>query len=78
MATVQTLIDEVREIIHDTVATFRWADSELIDYCNESLSSIKCPKSIDFDRKLPRSDAGKLFKRRIKQRYWEGRGSAII
>lgn len=37
MATVQTLITEVREIIHDAVATFRWADSELIDYCNAGI-----------------------------------------
>jgi hypothetical protein len=37
MATVQTLIDEVREIIHDTVTTFRWADAELIDYCNAGI-----------------------------------------
>ncbi len=37
MATVQTLIDEVREIIHDTVASFRWADDELIDYCNAGI-----------------------------------------
>jgi len=37
MATVQTLIDEVREIIHDTVTTYRWADAELIDYCNAGI-----------------------------------------
>jgi hypothetical protein len=37
MATVQELIDEVREIIHDTTATFRWADAELIDYCNAGI-----------------------------------------
>lgn len=37
MATVQTLITEVRETIHDTVATFRWADTELIDYCNAGI-----------------------------------------
>jgi hypothetical protein len=37
MATVQTLIDEVREIIHDTTATYRWADAELIDYCNAGI-----------------------------------------
>ena len=37
MATVQTLIDEVRETIHDAVATFRWADAELIDYCNAGI-----------------------------------------
>lgn len=37
MATVQTLIDEVRETIQDTVATFRWADAELINYCNAGI-----------------------------------------
>jgi hypothetical protein len=37
MATVQTLIDEVREVIHDTVTTYRWSDSELIDYCNAGI-----------------------------------------
>jgi len=37
MATVQTLITEVRRIIHDSVATYRWADAELIDYCNAGI-----------------------------------------
>jgi hypothetical protein len=27
----------VREIIHDTVATYRWSDDELIDYCNAGI-----------------------------------------
>ncbi len=37
MATVQTLITEVRRIIHDESATFRWADVEMIDYCNAGI-----------------------------------------
>jgi hypothetical protein len=37
MATVQTLITEVRRTIHDSVATFRWTDVELIDYCNAAI-----------------------------------------
>ena len=53
-------------------------EQELIAWCRERLSHIKCPKSIDFDEKLPRSDAGKLFKRKIRARYWEGRESTII
>ncbi|NND66870.1 MAG: AMP-binding protein [Halioglobus sp.] len=43
---------------------------ELVAYCRERMSHIKCPKSVDFERQLPRSDAGKLFKRRIRDRYW--------
>lgn len=38
MATVQDILDEVREIIHDTNgANYRWADAELIDYVNAGL-----------------------------------------
>lgn len=53
-------------------------ERELIAWCRERLSHIKCPKSVDFEEKLPRSDAGKLFKRKIRERYWAGRDSAII
>ncbi|HEY6131732.1 MAG TPA: acyl-CoA synthetase [Halioglobus sp.] len=53
-------------------------EQELIAWCRERLSHIKCPRSIDFERQLPRSDAGKLFKRNIRERYWQGRASAII
>ncbi|MDZ7782053.1 MAG: acyl-CoA synthetase [Halioglobus sp.] len=53
-------------------------ERELIEYCRERLSHFKCPRSVDFAEQLPRSDAGKLFKRRIRERYWAGRGSSII
>ncbi|PKB14401.1 acyl-CoA synthetase (AMP-forming)/AMP-acid ligase II [Novosphingobium kunmingense] len=43
---------------------------ELIAFCKEGLSPIKCPRSIDFDLELPRLDNGKLYKRLIKDRYW--------
>jgi len=53
-------------------------EQELIAWCRARLSHIKCPRSVDFERTLPRSDAGKLFKRNIRERYWQGQGSAII
>ena len=37
MATAQTVITEVRAIIHDEVVTFRWTDVELIRYINAGL-----------------------------------------
>ncbi len=39
---------------------------ELIAFCRTKLSAIKCPRSIDFCKELPRSPTGKLFKRKIK------------
>ncbi|GIR86715.1 MAG: hypothetical protein CM15mP86_01740 [Gammaproteobacteria bacterium] len=32
---------------------------------------MKCPKSIDFEEELPRHPTGKLYKRLLKDRYWE-------
>ena len=43
---------------------------ELIDYCREHLSAIKCPRSIDFRDELPRHPTGKLYKRLLKDEYW--------
>ncbi len=43
---------------------------ELLDYCREYLSHIKCPRSIDFRDELPRHPTGKLYKRLLKDEYW--------
>lgn len=48
--------------------------AELIAFCKEQLSPIKCPRSVDFDPALPRLDNGKLYKRLIKDRYWPAKG----
>jgi long-chain acyl-CoA synthetase len=46
--------------------------SELIAYCRGHLAPYKCPRSVDFERQLPRLDTGKLYKRLLRDRYWEG------
>jgi long-chain acyl-CoA synthetase len=45
-------------------------EMELIGFCRQHLSKIKCPASVDFEEKLPRTPTGKLFKRRLRDRYW--------
>jgi long-chain acyl-CoA synthetase len=72
--------EEVKAVVEpiDYAASGPQLEQELIAWCRARLSHIKCPKSIDFERKLPRSDAGKLFKRNIRERYWRGRESSII
>ncbi len=51
---------------------------ELMKFCTENLSKIKCPKSIDFDLELPRHPTGKLYKRLIRDRYWGNKDSRIV
>ena len=52
--------------------------AELIAFCQEHLSSIKCPRSVDFEHELPRHPTGKLYKRLLKDRYWAGHNSKIL
>jgi long-chain acyl-CoA synthetase len=66
--------EEVKAVVQPAV----WADagpeleSELLGYCRERLAHFKCPRTIDFDPELPRHPTGKLYKRLLKDRYWEG------
>jgi len=50
----------------------------LIAYCKQNLSAIKCPRSIDFEPELPRHPTGKLYKRLLRDRYWQGKASNIV
>ena len=51
---------------------------ELMAFCREHLSHIKCPRSVDFEAELPRHATGKLYKRLLKDRYWQGHQTRIL
>ncbi len=51
--------------------------AELISYCRESLADVKCPRSVDFREELPRHPTGKLYKRLLKDEYWQDAGRSI-
>jgi len=50
---------------------------ELIQYCRSQLADVKCPRSIDFREELPRHPTGKLYKRLLKDEYWQAAGRSI-
>ena len=52
--------------------------SELIDYCRSHLASYKCPRTVDFAPDLPRDPNGKLYKRLLRDRYWEGHDTRLL
>jgi len=53
-------------------------ERELIEFCHAQLAKIKCPRSVDFERELPRHPTGKLYKRLLRDRYWGNRTSKIV
>jgi len=76
--------EEFGEEVKAIVEPINWNETgieleeELIRFCKENLSSIKCPKSIDFEKSLPRHPTGKLYKRLLKDRYWGKKNSKIV
>ena len=53
-------------------------ERELIEYCRQGIAHYKCPRTIDFVSELPRTETGKMAKRMLRARYWEGRGSKLV
>ncbi len=74
--------DDLGEEVKAVVQPIDWADAgpeleaELLAYCREHLASYKCPRSVDFDPQLPRLDTGKLYKRKLRERYWPADASS--
>ena len=52
-------------------------ERELIDYCRASLASVKCPRTVDFRPDLPRDETGKLYKRLLRDEYWQDQARRI-
>ena len=46
-------------------------------WLRDQMAGYKVPKKVDFLSELPREDSGKIFKRKIRQTYWEGAGRTI-
>jgi len=53
-------------------------ERELLAFCKEHLASFKVPRSIDFQAELPRHPTGKLYKRLLRDKYWEGHQSKLV
>ncbi len=53
-------------------------ERELIEFCRQSLAHYKCPRTIDFASDVPRTETGKMAKRRLRDKYWAGRESRIV
>ena len=65
--------EEVKAVVQlkDHSQASAMLEVELMDYCRERLSAIKCPRSVDFREELPRHPTGKLYKRLLKDEYWQ-------
>lgn len=52
-------------------------EREIIDFCNQYLAGYKKPKSIEFVDALPKNAYGKILKRELREKYWQGQERRI-
>jgi len=71
--------EQIKAVVQpaDGVAPGPELAAELIGSLEGRLAKMKWPKSVDFIEEMPRDPSGKLAKRKLRNPYWEGRGSAI-
>jgi long-chain acyl-CoA synthetase len=75
---------EMGEEVKAVIQPVDWPDAgealtgELRAWCEERLAGFKRPRSYDYLEQLPRLDNGKLYKRELRDRYWQGRDSKVI
>jgi len=52
-------------------------EAEVRSELRKTLAGYKVPKKIVFSDTLPREDSGKIFKRKLREPYWENAGRSI-
>jgi acyl-CoA synthetase (AMP-forming)/AMP-acid ligase II len=48
-------------------------EKDLIDFCRDNIAGYKKPRSVDFVDELPKSNYGKILKRKLRDQYWRDR-----
>jgi fatty-acyl-CoA synthase len=47
-------------------------ESELLEFARSRLAHYKCPRAVDFVDSLPKTGTGKILKRDLRKKYWQG------
>ena len=53
------------------------SEADICEHARARMAAFKVPSVIVFDDDLPREESGKIFKRRIRERYWTEAGRSI-
>jgi acyl-CoA synthetase (AMP-forming)/AMP-acid ligase II len=45
---------------------------EVIEVCKQNLASYKKPQTVEFVAELPKNNYGKIERKKLKEKYWQG------
>jgi long-chain acyl-CoA synthetase len=68
--------EEITAVVAPTEGTVLTAE-DVIAHCRNSLGGYKIPKRVEFVTELPKSGAGKILKREIREKLWAGRARRV-
>ncbi len=71
--------EEIKAVVEPASGSSAGDDltEELLGFARERLAKFKIPRTIDYTAEMPRDPNGKLYKRKLRDPYWEGRERAI-
>jgi long-chain acyl-CoA synthetase len=52
-------------------------EADVLNFLTGKIASYKMPRRVEFESNLPREDSGKIFKRKLRQPYWDQAGRSI-
>jgi fatty-acyl-CoA synthase len=47
-------------------------EAELLEFSRSQLAHYKCPRAVDFVESLPKTGTGKILKKDLRKKYWQG------
>ncbi|MDP6505536.1 MAG: AMP-dependent synthetase, partial [Planctomycetota bacterium] len=53
-------------------------EEQLINFCRDHIASYKKPKSVDFVNEIPKNNNGKIVKKELREKYWQGKDSQVV
>jgi acyl-CoA synthetase (AMP-forming)/AMP-acid ligase II len=55
----------------------RATETDIIRFCKDRMAHYKSPKTVDFVDALPKTGSGKIQKKDLKDKYWQGYGKRV-
>ena len=69
--------EAVKAVLELKAGSTAFDPTEIVELVKQRLGGVHAPKSVDVWQTLPRSPAGKVLKRDIREQFWVGEARAV-
>ena len=65
------------QVIQNIAGSNKLTQEQFVQRLQQRIAGYKVPRTVVFHEQLPREDTGKIFKRKLREPYWEGRSRRV-